>query len=60
MAGDNSNEETEIIEEEEIIVEEVPQPHVIETGDSVKVKQVLDDATMAAITDAGFEANYSW
>lgn len=52
--------ETEIIEEEEIIVEEVPQPHVIETGDSVKVKQVLDDATMAAITDAGFEANYSW
>jgi signal peptidase complex subunit 2 len=26
----------------------------------VKVKQVLDDATMAAIVDAGYEANYSW
>lgn len=46
--------------EEEVVYEEVPQPHVIETGDSVKVKQVLDDATIAAITDAGYEGNYSW
>lgn len=49
-------------EEEEVVevYEEVPQPHVIETGDSVKVKQVLDDSTMAAITEAGYEANYNW
>lgn len=48
-------------EEEEVeVYEEVPAPHVIETGDSVKVKQVLDDATMAAIIEAGYEANYSW
>lgn len=47
-------------EEEGTVYEEVPQPHVIETGDSVKVKQVLDDATMEAITKAGFEANMSW
>jgi signal peptidase complex subunit 2 len=49
-------------EEEEVVetYEEVPAPHIIETGDSVKVKQVLDDAAMAAIVDAGYEANYSW
>jgi hypothetical protein len=47
-------------EEEEVIYEEVPQPHVIETGDSVKVKQVLDDATMAAVVDAGYQADYTW
>ncbi len=40
--------------------EEAPQPQVIETGDSIKVKQVLDDTVMAAIVDAGFEANYGW
>lgn len=49
-------EEDEVVE----VYEEIPQPHVIETGDSVKVKQVLDDSTMAAVVDAGFEANYSW
>ncbi len=38
----------------------MPPPHVIETGDSVKVKQVLDDATIAAIVDAGYVADYSW
>jgi signal peptidase complex subunit 2 len=43
-----------------VVEENVPQPHIIETGDSVKVKQVLDDALMAAVTDTGFEANYSW
>lgn len=48
--------EDEVVE----VYEEVPQPHVIETGDSVKVKQVLDDSTMAAVVDAGFEANYNW
>lgn len=47
-------------EEEEVVYEEVAAPHVIETGDSVKVKQVLDDSTMAAVVDAGFEANYTW
>ncbi|RYH20957.1 hypothetical protein EON65_21970 [archaeon] len=40
--------------------EEVPQPHIIETGDSVKVKQVFDDCIMETITDAGYAANYSW
>jgi signal peptidase complex subunit 2 len=49
-----------LVEGEEVIYEEVPQPHVIETGDSVKVKQVLDDATMDIIIKAGYEANYSW
>ena len=29
--------------------EEAPQPHVIETGDSLKVKQVLDDAVMNTV-----------
>jgi signal peptidase complex subunit 2 len=48
------------VEEEELTVEEVPQPHIIETGDSVKVKQVLDDSAMEAIKEAGFQANYSW
>ena len=33
---------------------------MIETGDSVKVKQVLDDSTMEAIKDAGYEANFYW
>lgn len=42
------------------LYEDIPQPHVIETGDSVKVKQVLDDTTVAAISEAGYEANYSW
>jgi signal peptidase complex subunit 2 len=44
--------------EEEVTYEEVPEPHVIETGDSVKVKQVLDDATMEAIRQYGYESNY--
>jgi len=41
-------------------VEDAPQPMVIETGDSVKVKQVLDDALVEIIVNQGFEANYSW
>ena len=45
-------------EEVETEVEEVPQPHVIETGDSVKVKQVLDDATMEAVKNYGYDPNY--
>lgn len=49
-----------IVEEDEVEYEELPQPHVIETGDSVKVKQVLDDTLMAAVIEAGYEANYSW
>lgn len=47
-------------EDEEIIYEEVPEPHVIETGDSVKVKQVLDDATVEGIEKVGYTPNYSW
>ena len=33
---------------------------VIETGDSVKVKQVLDEAIVEAITDTGYKQNYYW
>ena len=50
-------------EQDEIIYEEVPdspQPHVIETGDSVKVKQVLDDATTETLIENGFQPNYFW
>jgi hypothetical protein len=42
------------------MLEEEKQPFTIETGDSVKVKQVLDDATVKAITEGGYEGNYSW
>jgi len=44
----------------EVVYEEVKEPHVIETGDSVKLKQVLDDATISAVESAGYVANYSW
>lgn len=44
--------------EEDVVYEEVPEPHVIETGDSVKVKQVLDDATMEAVKKYGYDINY--
>lgn len=40
--------------------EEVAQPFIIETGDSIKVKQVLDDSLYNTLTDknlTGFEAN---
>ena len=40
--------------------EEVQEPHSIETGDIMKVKQVLDDATIEAIGLAGYEINYAW
>mmetsp|Transcript_15892 Transcript_15892/g.14377 ORF Transcript_15892/g.14377 Transcript_15892/m.14377 type:complete len:198 (+) Transcript_15892:48-641(+) len=46
-------------EEEEVVYEEVAEPHVIETGDSVKVKQVFDDSLIDAIVKYGYEANYS-
>lgn len=45
--------------EEVEVYEEIPEPHVIETGDSVKVKQVLDDATMETIREAGYNVNYA-
>lgn len=41
-------------------MEEVPAQQIIETGDSVKVKQVLDDSTVAAFTEAGYAPNFSW
>ena len=53
----------QITEQEEVTYEEVvegPQPHVIETGDSVKVKQVLDDATSEILIESGFQPNYFW
>lgn len=46
-------------EEEEVVYEEVPEPHVIETGDSVKVKQVLDDATLEAVVEAKYDPNFA-
>lgn len=50
----------EYVVDGDVVYEEEKLPHVIETGDSVKVKQVLDDATMVAITDAGYEPDYRW
>lgn len=47
-------------EEDEVVYEEAPQPHIIDTGDSVKVKQVLDDAAMEIIAKEGYEGNFSW
>ena len=48
-------------DQEEVDYEEVVQPHVIETGDSVKVKQVLDDAiNETLINQTDFEPNYFW
>jgi signal peptidase complex subunit 2 len=55
----NQAEENEdgVEEEEEV---KKPEAHVIETGDSVKVKQVLDDSTHECIIEkCGFVANYS-
>ena len=46
---------------EEVDVADEPQPRVIETGDSVKVKQVLDDATTETLVSENvFEPNYMW
>mmetsp|Transcript_22344 Transcript_22344/g.37380 ORF Transcript_22344/g.37380 Transcript_22344/m.37380 type:complete len:206 (+) Transcript_22344:99-716(+) len=57
----SDGEEVILAEDEEVVyVEEGPPPFIIETGDSVKVKQVLDDATMHAIEEAGIEVNYNW
>lgn len=52
-----------IVEEEEVEYEEVPNPFIIETGDSVKVKQVFDDTICFVLTDkkhANYQANYSF
>jgi signal peptidase complex subunit 2 len=32
----------------------------IETGDSVKVKQVFDESILEAITEAGYKQNFFW
>ena len=45
-------------EEEEVVYEEVPEPHIIETGDSIKVKQVLDDSLIEAVKKYGYDINY--
>lgn len=52
--------EVVVEEDEEVVYEEVPQPQVIETGDSVKVKQVLDESTVTAVNEAGYSIDYSW
>jgi signal peptidase complex subunit 2 len=55
---DSDDEEGEYeIEEEE---EKVPEPRTIETGDSIKVKQVLDDATIEYMVSlCGYEGNFA-
>ncbi len=47
-------------EHDGVTYEEVSEPHTIETGDSVKVKQVLDEVTIAVIEDSGCVADWSW
>lgn len=60
VIADVMNAEVVVEEDEEVVYEEVPQPQVIETGDSVKVKQVLDESTVTAFTEAGYSIDYSW
>lgn len=50
----------EVVVEEDVVYEDEQQPHIIETGDSVKVKQVLDDSTLQSIANMGYEPNFSW
>ena len=40
--------------------EELFDLQTIETGDSVKVKQVLDEAIVEAINNAGYQQNFYW
>ena len=47
-----------VVTEEEVEYVEVEEPHIIDTGDSVKVKQVLDDACLEAVQSYGYEPNY--
>ncbi len=49
-----------VVLDDSALYEEVVEPHTIETGDILKVKQVLDDATIEALAKAGYEVNYSW
>jgi len=60
MSKDNNDSNNNDDDDVEIILEEIPAPHTIETGDSVKVKQVLDDATVEGIKGAGYNINYKW
>ena len=54
---DDEEVEYELVEEVE---EKAPEPRTIETGDSVKVKQVLDDATIEHVVElCGYDANYA-
>lgn len=56
--GDTKGEQINVSEELEIDKQEAVL--TIETGDSIKVKQVLDDSTIACITEkCGYEANYT-
>ena len=52
--GQEHEEETEWV-----VTTETSNPHKIETGDSIKVKQVLDDATVEAVTSVcGYTPDY--
>lgn len=53
---DDEGEEYELVEVEE----KEPEPRTIETGDSVKVKQVMDDATIELVMEnCGYDANFA-
>ncbi len=54
--------EVEEVEVEEILIEKIEKPQIIETGDSIKVKQVLDDALMDIVKNprCGYIHNHYW
>lgn len=43
---------------EEVVYEEVPDARTIETGDSIKVKQVLDESAIEAVQEFGYEIDF--
>ena len=64
MKKEQDKDEEEEEEEEEYEIVEVEEkelePRTIETGDSVKVKQVMDDATIELVMEkCGYDANFA-
>jgi signal peptidase complex subunit 2 len=49
-----------VILDENATYEEVAEPHTIETGDQIKVKQVLDEAVCETLKACGYEQDLSW
>jgi signal peptidase complex subunit 2 len=47
-------------EEVEGVLAEPDDRQVIDTGDSVKVKQVMDEITVETVKEMGFEPNWYW